>query len=122
MVYIINSPVITAPGVYFVRQAGDTNSALTMTLDEIRALLKEELKSNNVTSAVGHEASAKALETVLDIPVPVNRIEITAQPGDTIIAMKLHKRLPEGKVLSLEELNELGFTLFVITLLPGRTA
>jgi hypothetical protein len=91
-----------------------------MTLDEIRALLKEELKANNVTSAVGHESSAKALETILDIPVPLNRIEITAQHGDTIIAMKLHKRLPEGQVLSFEELKEIGFTIYVMTLLPGR--
>lgn len=58
--------------------------------------------------------SADALTALLKILVNVNRIPATLQPGDEAIALKVLGRLPEGQILTLEELQEIGFELFHI--------
>ena len=73
-----------------------------LTIDEVKKMLNE----NNFVSAIGHESTASFLSKILDINIPVNRIAIKLDWKDKLIVLVLNKRLPEGQILSLEELEE----------------
>jgi len=47
----------------------------------------------------------------LDLDIPLNRISITMQPGDNALILRILQRLPEGKVLNTEELQQLPFEI-----------
>jgi hypothetical protein len=72
---------------------------------------KELLSKNKFVSAIGHEATAKVLSQLLGVNIPVNRVSVWMQEGDIGIHFFLKTRLPEGKVLSEEELRKLDFWL-----------
>jgi hypothetical protein len=60
-----------------------------------------------VVSAVGHESTARILSAILGFEVPAQRLTITLTESDIAVAFALDYRLPEGKVLSKEELEQL---------------
>ena len=62
------------------------------------------------TSAVGHESSADAMSAALGAPVAMNRLTVEPQPGDSFLCLRLHRRPPEGAILSRDQLEELGFS------------
>ena len=70
----------------------------------------------SLTSAIGHESTAAPLSQLLEINVPVNRILVTPVEGDTLLCFKLKGRAPEGKILTVAELEELGYEFFVMEL------
>lgn len=69
------------------------------------------LRSSPVVSAVGHSATAAALSTILGVPIKENRIAVRMVKGDKAIHLVLSARLPEGKVLSRDELEGIGYDL-----------
>jgi len=67
-------------------------------------------------SAIGHQATADALSLLLGVQVPVNRIQVSLNPGDDAIVLSLNKRLQEGQVIkSVDELNLIGYTLYYVS-------
>ena len=68
-------------------------------------------------SAVGHQSTVDFMKLLLGIDVPVNRIAITLQPGDKVIVLQLQGRLPEGKVLTQEEISQIPYKWFVVEVL-----
>ena len=62
-------------------------------------------------SAVGHQETAKALSGLLGIDVPMNRIEVTMRAGDRAVRLRMRARVPEGKLLTADELQAIGFDL-----------
>jgi len=72
---------------------------------------KQILTNNPFVSAIGHEATAKLLSQLLGIVIPANRISIFFEPDDIGIHFFLKTRLPEGKILTAEELQKLDFWL-----------
>jgi len=96
-VYVLNSPVLTNWGTYKF-----------MPIDVENA--KQRLKAGYV-SAIGHEGTAKLLSTILGMEVPVNRIQIQIQPGDDAIVFQVLQRLPEGAVLTEEQLKKVPYRL-----------
>lgn len=106
MIYLFNITLATGPGVWSVR--------------EIAPEYAKEVISEvgEFTSAIGHEATAVALSEILGVDVKVNRIPATLVPGDGAICLKLNGRLPEGEILSLKALQEIGFTLYEMVLHP----
>lgn len=58
-------------------------------------------------SVIGHESTAKILSELLGIEVKVNRIKITLDKDTVLYVFQLLERLPEGKILSTEELKKL---------------
>lgn len=80
------------------------------TVEDARALV-----ANGFTSAIGHAASAAALTSILGVEVPENRIQAVQQVGQRALVLKLRGRLPEGQILSLAQMHEIGFDLFVLT-------
>lgn len=101
-----------------------TNSFNINMLSKVPAVLRVEeisltrvkniLGVNEWVSAIGHESTAQFLSMVLGMSIPFNRIEIKASPGDSIIVFQLLKRLPEGKVLSMEELKSIPYRFFLV--------
>lgn len=76
---------------------------------EIVKQIIEEAKKRGITieSAVGHEATATLLSKMLGIEVPMRRIMVTLTPETALIVFQLLTRLPEGKILSEQEVQQL---------------
>ena len=111
-VYLLNSLVVP---VNFDKHHEVEVSFRVATLEEVREMLRE-----GFVSAVGHEGTAKLLSQLLGIPVPVNRVSIWMEPGDIGVHFYLKKRLPEGTVLTEEELAKLDYWLVVSTVVSSR--
>lgn len=105
MIYLLNSPILTAYG--FWRFNGPLNHHSA----------RARLRGQRLTSAIGHEASAVLLGKILGWPVAVNRINVQLQPGDSALVLRLTQRLPEGRVLAIGELaaipHELSWLQFL---------
>jgi hypothetical protein len=65
-------------------------------------------------SAVGHESTAQVLSSLLGVPVPVNRIQYVQQASDLAIVFKLRGRPPEGRVLTVQEIEGIGYDFGMI--------
>ena len=78
---------------------------LFMPLDEDTFVAR--LKEKEFESYVGHEGTAKLLSMLLGTGVPVNRGNLKLQDGDEVYIVVVSERLPEGKVLSEEEVRSL---------------
>jgi len=102
MLYILNSPVLTNFGIFTYKPISLSEAI-------------EQLKQGFV-SAVGHEATANFLTQITGIQIPVNRVQIQMKPGDRAIVFQVLTRLPEGKVLSFEELKAVPYRLGLLTM------
>jgi hypothetical protein len=107
-IYILNSLVVPAD---FRKHERVTVMMKRATPDEVRRLLQ---LPEGFISAVGHESTSVLLTEILGVEVPFNRIAVSVKPGDIIIHFVLRTRLPEGKVLNLQELQNLDYD-FVIS-------
>lgn len=81
---------------------------------EFRSIPNEEAKSfffsaEEVISAIGHASTAEAMSSALGAEVKMNRITVQPQPGDYFLCFRLNSRPPEGAILDLETLNQIGF-------------
>jgi len=99
--FIMNTTVLPNDGLYQMK---------TVSLEQA----KRWVADGNFTSAVGHEGTAKVLSALLGVDVPVNRTQVKYEVTDEALCFKLLQRLPEGKVLSEEELKALPYELKAI--------
>lgn len=102
--YLLNSPVLPDFGCY--RFEGPINLA--------RA---KHLASDGFVSAIGHEGAAALLSQLLDQSVQMNRKRIRLHPGDRALVLRLDQRLPEGRILSYQELSQMPFELGILSCL-----
>ncbi|MCY0880955.1 MAG: DUF1874 domain-containing protein [Firmicutes bacterium] len=105
MLYILNSMIIPL-------KEGDeyTIKARQIFLQSAKELLSHE----QFVSAVGHQATADLLSSVMGIKIPMNRIAITLSHGDKALCFVLKQRLPEGVVIkTIEELQKVGYTFWL---------
>jgi hypothetical protein len=89
----------------------DKNQSVNIKLTKISIEEAKEVLKNGFISAVGHEGTAKVLSQLLSIEIPTNRITVFFNRADVGIHFFLKTRLPEGKVLSEQELKQLQFWL-----------
>jgi hypothetical protein len=66
--------------------------------------------SSGFESAIGHKATAEVLSTLLETEVPANRIQYKQEIGRQAIVFSLNKRIEEGRILSVQEIEEIGYT------------
>jgi len=104
MLYVLNT--LTVP-INFSQHSTATVRFKRLTVDEAKQLLA----SQPFTSAVGHEATAQLLSRLLNVNIPFNRASIYLQPGDKCIHFFLKTRLPEGRVLTEDEISKVDFWL-----------
>ena len=97
MITLLNTSIVTAYGQFAYQP---------ISLDTAQSLVA----GGDYRSAIGHEATAQILTTLLGVTVPVNRIEYKPPVGGQAIVFKLNGRPPEGKILSIEEMKEIGFS------------
>jgi hypothetical protein len=69
----------------------------------------KQLLSNGFVSAVGHQSTAEIMSQILGIPIQYSRQSVFLEPGDEAICFVLKQRPPEGRVLTAEELQQIGF-------------
>ena len=78
-------------------------------LKTARERVKKALQRGELQSAVGHEGTAQLLSRLLGVEIKAERRTIFLQKGDEALHFFLKQRLPEGTVLSEEELQKLPF-------------
>ncbi|MEM4596718.1 MAG: DUF1874 domain-containing protein [Desulfurococcaceae archaeon] len=61
----------------------------------------------NSINAIGHKATTDLINTLCSTDLVPNRIEIKLSDKDELIIIQIMTRLPEGKILSTEEINNL---------------
>lgn len=99
----LNAAIITAHGTFEFQK---------LLLREAREIVKEFEESNRkISSAIGHDATAELMTRLLKFPVPSNRIDFKQTPEDIALVFRLKKRAAEGVVLTLEELEDIGYEL-----------
>lgn len=101
MRYLLNSPILTGYGDYRFSGPLEIEAARTQA-------------RQGFTSAIGHEASARLLSLLLDMDVPVNRVSIAMQPGDCALVLRVKERLPEGVVLTADDLARVPWELSLL--------
>jgi len=79
------------------------------TIEEVKRLL-----SGGFESAVGHDATADFLTRLLGIPVHMRRVALQLTPGDVLAVFQIMQRLPEGKLLTADELANVPYKFFIV--------
>src|SRR4051812_45796700 len=98
---LLNASILTNFGTYTFEP---------LTLEEARELVREFQQTKKIIrSAIGHQATAELLSSLLGITVAANRIEYRQTVEDAALIFRLKGRPPAGKVLSREELEEMGY-------------
>ena len=107
-VVLLNTSILTAYGCFSYRET---------TLDYARFVAQLAHRSAQsalcdmgpLLSAIGHESTAQVLTSLLGVPVPVNRVQYEQSPDDLAIVFKLRGRPPEGRILTVQEIEAIGF-------------
>lgn len=98
---ILNTAILTADGKFTLK---------TISLTEAKELIKNE----EILSAVGHQSTAEILTELLEQDIPVNRINFTQESGQKALIFKLLGRPEEGKILSREEIEKIGYKFQIL--------
>lgn len=106
MLYVFNSQMIPLNW-----QLADSYTVKIKRIDVNQA--RQLINQNQFTSAIGHESTAKLLSMLLDIDIPINRIQIQMTSGDMGLHFALKKRLNEGQVIDIQELEQIGYDLLI---------
>lgn len=106
MRYIFNTTIIPT-----------THSDTLIRMQKIPLEMAQSItEMNDFISAIGHDATAIIISRLLKQEIKPNRLNTDLQPGDEVIAFKLKERLPEGKILSEQELENLPYDFYWVNL------
>ena len=102
MITILNTSIITTHGEYKYEP---------ISLDTA----KEMVQNNPFQSAIGHDSTSQIISTLLGVNCPVNRILYKQQIGELALVFKLNGRPSEGKILTVDELEAIGYEWGLLT-------
>ena len=100
---LLNTSILTTAGAYRL---------IDITLDDARRIVSDH--AGNLDSAIGHQSTAEIMTTLLGTEIPVNRQMFTQEVGQVALVFKLNGRPPEGKILTVEEIEEIGYKFQVL--------
>jgi hypothetical protein len=83
-----------------------------VTIDEVRELL-----ARGFESAIGHESTAAFLTKLLGVEVKAERKQVTIDANTILVVFQLLSRLPEGRVLTEEELQQILYRFYTVEVL-----
>jgi hypothetical protein len=106
-VTILNTSIVTSHGFYTYEPCSLKRA-------------KRIVKNNGFESAVGHESTAQVISALLSIDCKMNRIRFSQQENTSALVFKLNGRAPEGKVLTADEIEEIGYEWGILTRLPDN--
>lgn len=101
---LLNTTIATTDGVYEIK---------TISLDEAKVLVSSN--ELDIDSAVGHESTARVMSTLLDTDINMHRQQFEQQAGQDALVFKLKGRAPEGKILTIKEINDMGYEFKLMT-------
>ena len=78
---------------------------------------KRYLAEKEYISAVGHKGTAEFLRKILKIDISTERRQINLEKGDILIVFQLLQRLPEGKILSEKEINQIPYKFYMVQII-----
>ena len=99
---ILNTSILTTTGTFELQD---------ITLQEAQKLVKD----NEILSAIGHQSTADILTTLLDTEIHMNRIQFAQETGQKALVFKLNGRPEEGKILTQQEIEEIGYKFQMLT-------
>mgnify|MGYP000570656006 CR=1 FL=1 len=102
--YLLNTTIITTPGLTYTSE----------TISVEQATRRLEHHRGEVISAIGHEATAQLASRLFGRPILQSRIAAAMLPGDHAICIKLKGRAPEGAILTLGELDAIGYEIVLL--------
>ena len=94
-VTILNTSILTSYGKF--------------TYEPITVESAKKLVQVGFTSAVGHQSTCDILTSLLGVEIPLNRLQYKQETGETALVFKLKGRPEEGKILSVEEIEAIGY-------------
>lgn len=95
---LLNTSILTAAGNYILTD---------ISLDQARQLVADN--AGNLDSAIGHASTAEIMTTLLGVDIPVNRQMFSQDVGQRALVFKLNGRPEEGKILTAEEIETIGY-------------
>ena len=101
MTTILNTSILTNFGVFNYE---------SLTLEESKALVSEGFES-----AVGHQSACDILSSLLGKEVNMNRVQYSQKVGDIALVFKLKGRAEEGKILTVAEIEAIGYEFGKLT-------
>jgi len=101
MLYFLNTAILPNTGKYECK---------AISLEEAINIWKN---ANEKLSAIGHSATVQVLNE-LGFDLKENRVAITMEQGDGALIFKLKQRLPEGKILSKSEIEDIGYEFWFL--------
>jgi len=108
----LNTSIITSPGGYTFSES--------IPLSDARLLVRWFLEDWNcnvgdgIESAIGHQATAELLTTLLGAKIEFNRQKFEQRVNQLTLVLKLNDRVPEGVVLSLGDIEKIGYKFHLL--------
>ncbi len=99
---ILNTSILTTAGEYKLEN---------ISLDEAKELICD----CDIDSAVGHEATAQFMTRLLGKEIPAKRQVFQQKVDQRCLVFKLRGRPAEGKILSADEIEEIGYDFQLLT-------
>lgn len=100
---LLNTSILTTAGEYRLTD---------ITLNEAKALVKNN--RDNLDSAIGHASTAEIMTTLLESDINVNRQMFMQDVGQRALVFKLNGRPEEGKILSAEDIEQIGYKFQIL--------
>lgn len=100
---LLNTSILTTAGEYRLTD---------ITLDEARDLIKSN--RDNLNSAIGHASTAEIMITLLGVEISMNRQMFQQETGQRALVFKLNGRPEEGKILSVEDIEQIGYKFQIL--------
>lgn len=100
---LLNTSILTSTGLF---------SLDDITLTEARELVQENL--NELDSAIGHQSTAEIMSSLLEVEIPVNRQVFQQQVEQKALVFKLNGRPEEGKVLTVDDIENIGYKFQIL--------
>ena len=106
-VTILNTSIITMHGSFTFEP---------LTLEGALNIMREQAACTQpVQSAIGHESTAQICSDLLGERLAVCREQYAQPVGARALVFKLRGRAPEGKILSREEVEQIGYDFGLLT-------
>jgi len=116
MIALLNTSIITSEGDYKYTSQSDSevasaiNEALGISGDQ-----DSDFFNCGLVSHIGHESTANVMTELfrdmgVDYAVKPDRTPYSQGVGDAALVFKLNGRPPEGKILTAEEIREIGYS------------
>ena len=102
MILLLNAAVMPNEGHYTFKRISDT---------EFRTLLLDAAASDNFRSYIGYSETARLIENMTGVEIPVSREQATLAPGDVMLIVRLRHRVadPSTKMTLAPSIDDFEF-------------